>query len=464
MIQRGSGARAARKRRAGSSRAPAGAAALLLALVVSCGNGKPSAQEPAGLAKVRTVTVREENAAEEISSFGSISFQKKADVIALVDGTVAELAVAEGDGVRQGALLARLENIQLDLRRQQARSTANSARSELELAQARLWEGQLQVEARIAAVQRAEIELGARRRELEELARSLKNKEQLLSVGGTTEEAMASVRLSYASARTAVELLQKDLEIRQIGLRDQDILSRGLAVPREEAARRRILVQIGTLTLAAERDVARSRAEAAEAELGSVEQLLAELEVRAPLSGIVGARYVEVGEHAAADAKLFTLISTGDVYAVFPVPESEARRVQVGAAVEVSVDALGGAVFRGTVALVSPVIDPQAGTVTVKAVLADPSLQMKPGMFARITLLPGAGRTVTVVPSSAIAQRQGVSARVFTVVNRRVFLKEAVLGAEVPGGWVVEEGLAPGERLVDSPSLLLKEGEEIEPE
>ena len=464
MIRRGTGAPAARKRRAGSSRAPAGAAALLLALAVSCGNGKPSAQEPAGLAKVRTVAVREESSAEEISSFGSISFQKKADVIALVDGTVAELAVAEGAGVRQGDLLARLENIQLGLRRQQARSTASSARSELELAQARLWEGQLQVEARIAAVQRAEIELGARRRELEELARSLKNKEQLLSVGGTTEEAMASVRLSYASARTAVELLEKDLEIRQIGLRDQDILSRGLAVPRGEAARRRILVQIGTLTLAAERDVARSRAEAAEAELGSVEQLLAELEVRAPLSGIVGARYVEVGEHAAADAKLFTLISTGDVYAVFPVPESEARRVRAGAAVEVSVDALGGAVFRGTVALVSPVIDPQSGTVTVKAVLADPSLQMKPGMFARVTLLPGSGHPVTVVPSSAIAQRQGVTARVFTVVNRRVFLKDVVLGSEVPGGWVVEKGLAPGERLVDSPSLLLKEGEEIEPE
>jgi HlyD family secretion protein len=444
---------------------PAACAAVAVFLAAaSCGGGRPSPAARQALPRVRTVAVSERTAEDQTTSFGSISFQKKADVTALVDGTVAELPLGEGDTVRRGDLLARLENIQLDLRRKQALSTAGSARSELDLAEARLWEGQLQVEARVATVQRAELELESRRRELEELARSLRNKEQLLSAGGTTEEATASVRLSYASGRTAVQLLEKDLEIRRIGLRDEDIVSRGLAVPRDEAARRRVLVRIGTLTLAAERDVARARAEAAEAELGSVEQLIAELAVRAPLSGIVGARYVEAGEHAAANTKLFTLISTGEVYAVFPVPEAEAHRVRVGDPVEVRVDALGDAVFRGRVALVSPVIDPQAGTVTVKAVIADAGTRMKPGMFARVRLRHGAGRPVTVIPSSAIAQRQGSAARVFAVVNRRVFLKEATLGAETEGGWIVEKGLAPGERVVDSPSLLLKEGEEVEAE
>ena len=442
--------------------AVAAACALAAAAFATCGGGRQSPVVRQALPRVRTVAVREQAAEDQTASFGSISFQKKADVTALVDGTVRDLPVGEGDTVRRGDLLAQMENLQLELRRKQALSTASSARSELELAEARLWEGQLQVEARIAGVQRAELELESRRRELDELARALRNKEQLLSAGGTTEEATASVRLSYASARTAVQLLGKDLEIRQIGLRDEDIVSRGMAVPRDDAARRRVLVRIGTLTLAAERDVARARAGAAEAELGSVEQLIAELTVRAPLSGIVGARYVEVGEHAAADAKLFTLISTGEVYAVFPVPESEAHRVRPGDAAEVRVDALGEAVFQGRVALVSPVIDPQAGTVTVKAVLADPGTRMKPGMFARVKLLHGEGRRVTVVPSTAIVQREGGTARVFAVVNRRVFLKEAVLGSETEGGWIVEQGLAPGERLVDSPSLLLKEGEEVE--
>jgi len=235
-------------------------------------------------------------------------------------------------------------------------------------------------------------------------------------------------------------------------------------VPRDEAARRRVLVQIGTLSLAAEGDVARARAESAEVELGSVEQLIAELEVRSPLAGIVGARYVEAGERAAADAKLFTLISTGEVYAVFPVPEAEAERVREGAPVEVSVDALGGAPFRARVALISPVIDPEAGTVTVKAVLANPSMRMKPGMFARVRILHGPARRVAVIPTRAIAQKSGSTARVYTVVNRRVFIKEATLGAETAGGWIVEAGLRPGEMVVDSPSVLLKEGEEVEAE
>jgi hypothetical protein len=45
-----------------------------------------------------------------------------------------------------------------------------------------------------------------------------------------------------------------------------------------------------------------------------------------------------------------------------------------------------------------------------------------------------------------------------------VFLKEAALGPETTGGWIVERGLRPGEIVVDSPSMLLREGEEVETE
>jgi multidrug resistance efflux pump len=329
-----------------------GLALLALALLATggCARGE-QAPAPAAPQRVRTVIAAEQMTAQELASYGSISFQKKVDVTARVDGTVTEITAVEGASVEKGELLARLTNIQLELRKRQAESAASSARSELALAQARLWEGQLQVEARIAGIERGELELASKRRELDELAKTLKNKEQLLSVGGTTEEAMSSLRLSYAATETGVRLLEKDLEIRRIGLRDADIVSRGLTVPRDEVARRRMLVQIGTQTLAAETEVARARADSAAVELGAAEQLLAEQDIRAPLSGIVGARYVEAGEHAAADAKLFTLISTGEVYAVFPVPEAEAQHVEPGAAVDVSLDALGGAPFRAHVAL-----------------------------------------------------------------------------------------------------------------
>ncbi len=451
--------------RAGLGLAPLSLSFLALAVLAAGGCARrEQAIAPVALQRVRTVIAAEQMTAQELASYGSISFQKKADVTARVDGTVTEITVVEGDSVEKGELLARLTNIQLELRKSQAESAASSARSELSLAQARLWEGQLQVEARIAGIERGELELASKRRELDELSKTLKNKEQLLSVGGTTEEAMSSLRLSYAATQTGVRLLEKDLEIRRIGLRDADIVSRGLTVPRDEAARRRMLVQIGTQTLAAETEVARARADSAAVELGAAEQLLAEQDIRAPLSGIVGARYVEAGEHATADAKLFTLISTGEVYAVFPVPEAEAQRVQPGAAVEVSLDALGGAPFRARVALISPLIDPQAGTVTVKAILANPSMRMKPGMFARVKLVYGSPRKAVVIPASAIAQKKGNTARVFTVVNRRVFAKEATLGRELGGSWTVEGGLRAGERLVDSPSLLLREGEEVDVE
>ena len=117
-----------------------------------------------------------------------------------------------------------------------------------------------------------------------------------------------------------------------------------------------------------------------------------------------------------------------------------------GADVEVTVDSLAGTACRARVALVSPVVDPQAGTVTVKAILANPDMRMKPGMFARVKVLGGRERRVTVIPASAIARRNGDTARVFAVVDGRLFLKEAALGPETRGGWIVERGLAGGDR------------------
>lgn len=438
--------------------------ALALALAAAGCRREPEAALQLSRHRVTLVRLKEQTVSQELASFGTLSFRKKTDLTAVVDGTVAELPAAEGASVEPNQLLARLKNIQLEMRRAQAEAAVSAARAAVELAEGKLWEGELAVEARIASLQKTELEIAHRRFELEELTRTLKNKEQLFQVGGATEETMAALRLNFEAAKTNLALLEKDLQIKRIGLRIEDILSRGLDVPRKEQELRRLFTRINTQTLKAELDAARSNLQSAETELRSSEQLMAELEIRSPIRGIVGAKYVESGEHAAANARLFTIINTSDVYAVFPLPEAEALRVSEGAAVEATVEAVSSRPFAGRVELVSPVIDPQSGAVTVKALLENPSRRLMPGMFVRVRLVYGAPRRSVLLPASCIAAKRGNKATVFTVVNNRAFLKEVSLGREMEGFYAVEAGLRGGETVIDAPSPILKEGEEVDPQ
>jgi RND family efflux transporter MFP subunit len=435
---------------------------IILALEVGGCRKEPESSLALSRQKVTLAHLKAQVVSQELSSFGTLSFRKKTDVTTIVDGTLTDLPVTEGAQVEQNQLLARLKNIQLEMRRAQAEAAVSSARAAVELTQGRLWEGELAVEARILAIQKAEIEIAHKRFELEELARTLKNKDQLFQVGGATEEAMTALRLDYEAAKTSLELLEKDLAIKRIGLRAEDILSRGLAVPKEEAERRRVLTRINTQTLSAELDAALARLESAGTELRSAEQLMAELEIRSPIRGIVGAKYVESGEHVAANTKAFTIINTADVYAVFPLPEAEALRVSEGTAVEAAVEAVSSKPFTGKVELISPVIDPQAGTVTIKALLQNPSRKLMPGMFVRVRLVYGTPKRSVLLPVSCIVQKKGNKAMVFTVVNNRAFLKEVSLGREMEGSYAVEAGLRSGEAVIVSPSPILKEGEEVD--
>jgi RND family efflux transporter MFP subunit len=440
------------------------AAAFFILVSLSLCGCREEAQESIALSrqKVALVQVKEQTMSQELQSFGTLSFRMKTDITTLVDGTLAELLVTEGSRVEPGQLLARLKNIQLEMGRSQAQEAVSSARAALELAQARLWEGELAVEARIVTVQKAELELAHKRFELEEQAKTLKNKEQLFQVGGTTEETMAALRLGYETEKISLQMLEMDLAIRKIGLRPEDILSSGLAIPAEPAERTRLLTQINTRTLSAELAAARSRLQSAETELRSAEQLMSELELRSPIRGIVGAKYVEAGERAAANTKAFTIISTSDLFAVFPLPEADALLVSVGTAVEATIEAVSSKPFKGKVELISPMIDPQAGTVTVKASIPNPGRRLMPGMFVRVKLVYGTPKRTVLLPVSCIVQKKGSKALVFAVVNSRAFLKEVTLGREMDGSYTVEAGLRNGDMLIDSPPPILKEGEEVD--
>ncbi len=412
--------------------------------------------------KVKLIHLEEKTLAQEIQSFGSISFRTKVDLSPLVDGVIAELPLPDGSVVKTGAVLARLRNPQLESRKTQADAAFGAAQSAVELAQAQLWAGHLQVEGRITAISKAELEIEQKRSEIAELERNLRNKQSLLAVGGVTEETVNNLKMSLSAQKTELLSSQKDLEIKRIGLRDSDIIEFGMTVSSDPGLRAKALLKINTATLNAELAGAQSRLESARVDVQSAQMLLRELVIEAPGPGIVGARYAEIGEHIQANTKLVTIINTEMIYAVFPVAEQDAMGIVSGQTVQVDLDALTGQKLTAKVDLVSPVIDSQSGAVTVKAILNNEDARIKPGMFARVRVKTGEPRQVVVIPESAIFQKTGLRAKVLTAVNGRAFVKEITLDRDLGGSFGIKEGLLKGETVIDTPSPLLKEGEAVE--
>jgi multidrug efflux pump subunit AcrA (membrane-fusion protein) len=308
--------------------------ALAVALAAALALGACAPEKPAPVVEeqvpVATVAIREVLVPCEISCFGTITFTRKIDLSATVEGTVARLLAKEGQAVREGQRLLELKNVQLQLRRQQALSGIDSTRSSFELAEAKLWEGELAVEARMVAVERTELEREQKRLEVEDAERTLANKEELAKVGGVTPEALSAIRLRLLAARNEQAMIEKDLVSRRIGLRDDDLLRDGKTPAREPAARTRQLVTLNTKTLKADVEAARARCDSARRELEASEELLNALLIDAPAAGVVGAKYVEPGEYVAQNGKMLTLMDTKTVYAALSVQEAEMPLLREG--------------------------------------------------------------------------------------------------------------------------------------
>jgi RND family efflux transporter MFP subunit len=252
--------------------------------------------------------------------------------------------------------------------------------------------------------------------------------------------------------------MERDLEIRRVGCRDSDLLAAGFPVPAGEAERRRSLVSLLTSSLRAELSASAARLEAAEKELSSARIAREELLVRSPASGVVGARYCEEGERVKTEDKILTIMDTASLYAVFPVREKEALRVEKGMKALARIDGTGED-REGRVDLVYPQADSQTLSFLVRVLLEDGgSGDLKPGMFARVRVSLGPPRQPVTVPESTIINKKSGEGTVFVINGNVLSERKISLGFALGEDREVTSGLAAGEMVVLRPESDLREG------
>lgn len=427
-------------------------------LNASCSRGESVPET--GPKKVRGVGLIAAELPDEVSGFGSLSYERKTDIASPIEAVVGALPYREGAALDSGAIAVVLVNPQIPLAVARADAAVSQAAAALDLAKAREREGSYGAEARIRNLEKSEAEAAQGERELAEAERKHADQERLYAAGGIAEESIRQSRFSIASNRERIALQRKGLEIERIGLRDADLAAAGFGKPKNDAERIASLILLATETLRAESEAAAARLEAAKREAESARLSAAELTIASPAAGIVGARYVEVGERVKRDDKLLTVISDDRLFAVLPVREADALRLGKGMDAVVRVESAGED-FPGTVDLVSPTADSQSASFSVRISLRDPKRRLKPGMFARATVRTGRPRSALVVPESALIEKTEKEAALFVVAAGRLVRRRVSIGLSRAQGREILSGAREGEVVVDRPDAGLAEGDHV---
>jgi membrane fusion protein (multidrug efflux system) len=219
-----------------------------------------------------------------------------------------------------------------------------------------------------------------------------------------------------------------------------------------------------------EYDQATAQQKATEANVAEIRATIARKTIRAPFSGILGIRKVNLGQYLSAGSAVVPLQSLDPIYVDFGVPQQSARQVRVGGNLRVTSEDLVGQGFPGRVTALDSVIDETTRNVQVQATLSNPQGKLRPGMFVQVDVGLGASRDVISLPASAISYAPyGDSVFVITDLKdpkgntyrgvRQQFVKlEGSRGDQV----AVISGVKPGDEVVTSGVFKLRNGAAVQ--
>ena len=189
---------------------------------------------------------------------------------------------------------------------------------------------------------------------------------------------------------------------------------------------------------------------------------LARTTVRAPFSGVVGQRFVSVGDYLTTSTRLASLQTVQPQRAAFQVPERYAAALKAGQRVVFRVAALPGKEYTGVVDFVDPVVQLPGRTITVKAEVANPRRELQAGMFIDARLATAVRPNAVVIPEDAILPIQG-SSFVWVAKDGKATRREVVLGVRTPGWVETKSGVEAGESVVVGGQERLSEGAPVAP-
>lgn len=249
----------------------------------------------------------------------------------------------------------------------------------------------------------------------------------------------ASLRNAEAQARRYVELIKKDY------------------VTHEEYDRITSSAEASGAVVAADR-----------ATIQNAQLQLSYCDIRSPMDGRTGSLQVHAGNLVKANdtTSLVTINQVAPVYVSFAVPESALNSIRAhggaGIAVSATPKESGQAVARGTLSFVDNSVDPQTGTITLKATFANHDRALWPGQFVNVSMTLQTRAGATVVASRAVQLGQKGQYVYVVKSDNGVEMRPVNVFQTVGQDSIIQSGLTPGETVVMDGQLRLTPKSKVE--
>jgi membrane fusion protein (multidrug efflux system) len=220
------------------------------------------------------------------------------------------------------------------------------------------------------------------------------------------------------------------------------------------------------VTSQSEYDAAVAQTAQAQGTVGEITATIARKTIRAPFTGVLGIRQVNVGQYLSPGDPVVSLQALDPIYVDFSVPQKEVRRLGAGTGVEAMTEEGGGVDTVGTVTALDSVIDPATRNVQVRATFANRDGALRPGMFVEVRVALGESSSVIALPASAISyapygdsvfvveELEAEDGSTYQGVRQRFVELGSSRGDQV----AVVSGLEPGVEVVTSGVFKLRNG------
>src|SRR5512143_897641 len=214
----------------------------------------------------------------------------------------------------------------------------------------------------------------------------------------------------------------------------------------------------------ADRDNAVASAEQAQAQADNIRATIAKKTIRAPFSGHLGIRQVNLGQMLREGDPIVTLQFLDPIYVDFTLPQQQLSLVRLGLTVRVTTDALPGETLQGRITAINPLVDADTRQIKMQATVANRGNKLRPGMFANVAVGLPARQKVLAIPATAVLYAP-YGDSVFIIedaadkkgkVLRQQFVR---LGVKRGDFVAITSGVREGETVVSSGVFKLRNGQ-----
>ncbi|WP_317135151.1 efflux RND transporter periplasmic adaptor subunit [Piscirickettsia litoralis] len=218
-------------------------------------------------------------------------------------------------------------------------------------------------------------------------------------------------------------------------------------------------------------DSALATLEQTKAQMLGTEVSISQKLIRAPFSGKIGIRNVNLGQYVSPGTSIVSLQSIDPLHINFSLPQEDMNKLTLGQKITATVDSFPGREFTGTISAINSEVDSDTRTIEIQASLPNPKHELYPGMFTTVKVYLPALPSVLTLPHTAITYTlYGDSAYLIQLSGKKNQQGEAVgivkriaikTGDQRGNTVVINKGVKAGDLIVDGGQLKLNNDDPI---